>query len=95
MSTQADIFDGSQLGLDLGDSSAAIPISPQAVRMQLNALIEQVKACQDQPPWDLDMERHHQWSFPQMAKFLPPEEATFLSRQFEFEVAKLRMRATR
>ena len=41
---QARLFDGSQLGLDLGDSAAATPINAHAVRLQLNALIEQAQA---------------------------------------------------
>lgn len=93
MTKQGEIFEGSQLGLDLGDSAAAVPISPHAVRLQLNALIEQLKSAQDRLPWDEETKRQYQLSFPQLAKCLPPEEANFLSRQFEFEIARVGKRS--
>jgi len=89
MKKQADFFEANQLGLNLGDSAAAIPINAHAVRLQLNALIEQAKAAQDRAPWDEKTQREYQLSFPQLAKRLPPEEATFLTRQFEFELARI------
>jgi len=89
MNENHDLFDPNQLGLNLGDGAAAAPISRQAVRLQLNALVEQAKAAQDMAPWDERTQREYQLSFPQMAKRLPPEEATFLTRQFEFELARI------
>jgi hypothetical protein len=89
MNQNLDLFDPNQLGLNLGDSAAAEPISRQAVRLQLNALIEQAKSAQDTAPWDHQTQREYQLSFPQMAKRLPPEEAIFLTRQFEFELARI------
>lgn len=86
---QAHLFDGSQLGLDLGDSAAAAPINSHAVRLQLNALIEQAKAARDKAPWDEKTQHEYQLSFPQMAKRLPPDEARFLTRLFEFELARI------
>lgn len=94
MSKQADFFNGTQLGLNLDDNAAAVPINAHAVRLQLNALIEQAKAARDKAPWDEETEHQYQLSFPILAKRLPPEEATFLTRQFEFELARLqRLRA--
>lgn len=90
MTKQSNFFDGNQLGLNLGDSAAAVPISSQAVRLQLNALIEQAKAAQDAVPWDEKTEREYQLSFPHWAKRLPLEEATFLTRQFQFELDRIK-----
>ena len=89
MSEQSDFFKEAQLGLNLGDNAAAVPINAHAVRLQLNALIEQAKAAQDTAPWDKKTQHEYQLSFPQWAKRLPPEEATFLTRQFEFELARI------
>jgi hypothetical protein len=89
MEKQANFFEGTQLGFDLGDSAAAVPINARAVRLQLNALIEQAKAARERAPWDEKTHREYQLSFPQWAKRLPPEEATFLTRQFEFELARI------
>ena len=89
MSKEPDFFEATQLGLNLGDSAAAVPINAHAVRLQLNALIEQAKTAQDKAPWDKKTQREYQLSFPQWAKRLPPEEATFLTRQFEFELARI------
>mgnify|MGYP000197402000 CR=1 FL=1 len=89
MIDQADFFNGSQLGLNLGDSAEAVPINAHAVRLRLNALIEQAKAAQDNAPWDKETQREIQLSFPQLAKKLPIEEATFLTRQFEFELKRI------
>ena len=47
MSKLPDFFGGSQLGFDLGDSAAAVPINAHAVRLQLNALIEQAKEARE------------------------------------------------
>lgn len=89
MSKQADFFGETQLGLGLGDSAAAVPINAHAVRLQLNALLEQAKAARDSAPWDEETKHQFQLSFPLLAKRLPPEEANFLTRQFEFELARL------
>jgi hypothetical protein len=90
MSKEPDFFEGTQLGLNLGDTAAAVPINAHAVRLQLNALIEQAKTAQDKAPWDEKTQHQYQLSFPQWAKRLPPEEATFLMRQFEFELARIK-----
>lgn len=89
MTKHPSFFEPNQLGLELGDSAAAIPINSHAVRLQLNALILQAKAAQDTAPWDVLTEREYQLSFPLLAKRLPAEEATFLTRQFEFELARI------
>jgi hypothetical protein len=94
MSKEPDFFEATQLRLNLGDSAAAVPINAHAVRLQLNALIEQAKAAQDQAPWDEKTLREYQLTFPQWAKRLPLEEATILTRQFEFELIRIeRLRA--
>lgn len=89
MSKEPSFFEATQLGLNLGDSAAAVPINAHAVRLQLNALIEQAKAAQHEVPWDEKTQHEYQLCFPQWAKRLPPEEATFLTRQFEFELARI------
>lgn len=90
MNKQSELFESNQLGLNLDDNAAAVPINAHAVRLQLNALIEQAKAAQDKAPWDEKTSREYQLSFPQWAKRLPLEEATFLTRQFEFELARIK-----
>jgi hypothetical protein len=94
MTKQPNFFEPTQLGLNLGDSAAAVPINAHAVRLQLNALIEQARTAREKAPWDEKTQHEYQLSFPQLAKRLPPEEATFLTRQFEFELARIdKMRA--
>lgn len=79
-----------QLGFDLGEpESPAKFVGSHPVRLELHEILETAKAARDRPPWDEATMRHHRVSFPIKAKVLPPEEATFLWRQFELELNRL------
>ena len=79
-----------QLGFDIeGLAPAAHSVSPHAIRLELNALLHQAKAAHNEAPWDRRAHQHYRNLFPQKAKWLPPEEAEFLSRQFELELERI------
>jgi hypothetical protein len=78
-----------QYGFDLGERDPVEPVSPRFVRVELNALIDEIKELTDAIPWDADTLRHHRTSFPIKAKALPPDEARFLSRLFEYHVDRV------
>ncbi len=78
-----------QFGLDLGEPEKLDYISSHSVRLELQALLETAKAARDELPWPPATMRHYRTSFPIKAKVLPPEEASFLWRQFERELNRL------
>lgn len=80
-----------QLGFPLEGMGAAPPISPHAIRLELNALLEQAKAAREVAPWDLATQRRHRTLVPEKAKVLPPEEAEFLRRQFVLEFDRIEL----
>ncbi len=78
-----------QIGFDLDEPEAPKYVSSHAVRLELHALLDAAKEASETPPWDATTLRHHRTSFPIKAKVLPPEEATFLWRQFELELDRI------
>lgn len=90
MSDQGDLFGPAQLGLGLEDTRPdPTKIDPQAVREELNAILATARAARDEAPWDRRTHRYHQVVFPQMANWLPPDEADFLRRQFSLELERI------
>jgi len=84
--------DQEQLGFPLDGMGKAVPAeSPHAVRLELNALLEQAKAARDAAPWDLATHRKHRALVPERAKALPPEEAEFLRRQLVLEFDRIEL----
>lgn len=79
-----------QLGFPLvGMEAAPLLISPHAIRLELNALLETAKAARDCPPWDSETNRKHRAMFVEKSKVLPPDEAEFLRRQFVLELDRI------
>ena len=87
---QGDLFEPAQLGLGLEDTRPdPTRVDPQEVREELNAILAIAKAAHDEAPWDRRTHRYHQVVFPQMANWLPPDEAEFLRRQFSLELERI------
>ena len=61
---------------------------PEKVRLKLLAVLNEAKAA-DTMPWTRDALRYHQTVFPQMSRWLPPEEAVQLCFAFEAELMRL------
>ena len=59
-------------------------VDPEEVRQELSDLLDQARAALDAAPWDQRTQRYHRKVFPQMARWLPEEEAA----QFCFAFAK-------
>ena len=81
-----------QLGfLQQGMESAPLQVSPHAVRLELNALLETAKTAREVAPWDSDTHRKHRTMFAEKSKILPPDEAEFLRRQFVLELDRIEL----
>lgn len=92
MNKQIDMFEPTQLGLDLADMRPdPTVVSPHCVRLELNAILAIAKAAKDAAPWDERTHKYHKVVFPQMANWLPPEEAEFLRRQFSLELERIEL----
>lgn len=81
-----------QLGFSLaGMEAAPLQVSPHAVRLELNALLETAKSARDYAPWDSETHRKHRAMFAEKSKVLPPDEAEFLRRQFVLELDRIEL----
>jgi hypothetical protein len=61
---------------------------PAVVRAKLLRLLAEARAA-DSPPWDRKTTRYWQTVFPQMANWLPDDEADQLRLEFRSEMARL------
>lgn len=90
MSDQPDLFGARQLGLGLEDTRPdPTQVDPAEVRQELLALLEIARSAHDEAPWDRRTQRYHQVVFPQMARWLPDEEAAQLCFQFAQELERI------
>lgn len=90
MGRQDDLFGPTQLGLGLEDTRPdPTKVDPQSVREELNAILATARAARQHAPWDRRTHRYHQVVFPQMANWLPQDEADLLRRQFELELVRI------
>jgi hypothetical protein len=64
-------------------------VDPEEVRAELLHILETARGARDVAPWDRRTHRYHAMVFPQMARWLPPEEAEQLCLQFEVELERL------
>jgi hypothetical protein len=62
---------------------------PQSIRLRLTALLEKAKSAEEMP-WPEREARMWQTVFPNMANWLPQDEADRLRRQFSQEMERLR-----
>ena len=94
-----DLFGHGQQSL-FGDSSDRIPHpkqpdiapNPERVRQKLYALLDTARAA-DHMPWDARRARMWQIVFPQMANWLPEDEANQLRFEFAQEIERLKLAA--
>lgn len=85
-----DLFGPNQLGLGLEDTRPdPTKIDPEQVRQELKALLELAKAAQDEAPWDRRTHQYHQVVFPQMANWLPDDEAEQLCFEFAEQLKRI------
>lgn len=90
MPDEPDLFGPNQLGLGLEDTRPdPTKVDPEEVRQELKALLALAKAAHDEAPWDLRTQRYHQVVFPQMANWLPREEADQLCFEFAKELERI------
>lgn len=90
MPDESDLFGPNQLGLGLEDTRRdPTKVDPDEVRQELVALLAVAKAAQDNAPWDRRTHRYHQVVFPQMAQWLPEDEADQLCFEFARELERI------
>ena len=90
MPDEPDLFGHSQLGLGLEDTRPdPTKVDPEEVRQELHALLALAKAAHDEAPWDLRTHRYHEVVFPQMANWLPHDEAEQLCFEFAKELERI------
>lgn len=71
-----------------GQESASA--DPDAVRTRLLAMLGEARAAEGAPPWNERTTRLYRIIFPQMARWLPDEEAAQLRLDFEQELSRLK-----
>ncbi len=90
MPDQPDLFGPRQFGLGLEDTRPdPTRIDPEEVRQELMALLELARSAHDAAPWDRRTQRFHQVVFPQMARWLPDDEAAQLCFEFAQELERI------
>jgi hypothetical protein len=90
MPDEPDLFGPNQLGLGLEDTRPdPTKVDPDDVRRELIALLEIARAARDEAPWDRRTHRYHQVVFPQMANWLPGDEADQLCFEFAKELERI------
>lgn len=90
MAEQGELLGAAQLGLGLEDTRAdPTQVDPAEVREELTAILALAQASRDVAPWDRRTHRFHQVVFPQMASWLPADEADALRRQFRLELDRI------
>jgi hypothetical protein len=62
---------------------------PDEVRQELITILEIARAARDEAPWDRRTHRYHQVVFPQMANWLPDDEAQQLCFEFARELERI------
>ena len=90
MTDQTNLFGVAQLGFELEDTRVdPTHVDPAEVREELTAILAMAQASRDTAPWDRRTHLYHQVVFPQMANWLPAEEADKLRREFSRELGRI------
>lgn len=90
MSDEPDLFGPSQFGLGLEDTRPdRTKVDPEEIRLELRAILAIAKAARDEAPWDRRTHQYHQVVFPQMANWLPDDEAHQLCFEFARELERI------
>lgn len=64
-------------------------VNPEEVRAELMEILRIAREARDEAPWDRRTHHFHATVFPQMARWLPAEEADQLCLQFELELERI------
>ncbi len=64
-------------------------VDPDDVRLELQEILALAKSALEEAPWDRRTHRYHQVVFPQMATWLPEEEAEQLCFEFARELERI------
>jgi hypothetical protein len=64
-------------------------VDPDEVRAELIEILAIARAARDAAPWDRRTQRYHRVVFPQMARWLPDEEAAQLCFEFARELDRI------
>jgi hypothetical protein len=90
MPDEPDLFGPSQLGLGLEDTRPdPTKVDANEIRQELIAILEMARGARDEAPWDWRTHRYHQVVFPQMANWLPDDEAEQLCFEFAKELERI------
>ena len=90
MSDPPEPFEATQFGLGLEDTRPdPSKVDPADVRRELRFILAMAKAAQDTAPWDRQTHQYHRLVFPQMANWLPEDEAEQLCFEFTRELERI------
>jgi hypothetical protein len=64
-------------------------VDPDEVRAELIEILAIARAALDAAPWDRRTQRYHRQVFPQMASWLPDDEAAQLCFEFTAELDRI------
>ena len=64
-------------------------VDPDDVRVELLEILAIARAARDEAPWDRRTHRYHEVVFPQMANWLPEDEAEQLCFEFSKELERI------
>lgn len=80
-----------QLGFDLGDKAPpqSYAPDPEEIRHELTAILAAAKDVTAELPWDERTFRYNKVVFPQMARWLPDDEAAQLCFEFAREIERI------
>ena len=80
-----------QLGFDLGDKAPARTYEPNRdeIREDLAAILQSARGVTADAPWDERTYRYNKVVFPQMARWLPDDEAAQLCFEFAAEIQRI------
>lgn len=94
--TQPDFFGQGAAQADLFADDQPVQSylpDPADIRLRLLNLLGEAKSAETKSPWDGRKTRLYQVIFPQMAKWLPDDEANQLCFEFAREMERLRLAA--
>lgn len=80
-----------QLGFDLGDKAPPETYEPDRdeIREDLAAILESARGVTADAPWDERTYRYNKVVFPQMARWLPDDEAAQLCFEFFEQIERI------
>lgn len=80
MSRQANLFP---------EAARDESVDPDKVRAELLEIMRVARAARNEAPWDRRTHRYHEVVFPQMATWLPDDEADQLCFEFASELKRI------